>query len=55
MLLFPAVNGEEYDEELNNVCSVYWEVNRLHLSTQLDPFKNTFNDANSIDIFDIIS
>ena len=39
ILLFPAVNFEEYDDELNNFCSVYREVNRFHLSVQLDFLK----------------
>ena len=56
MLLFHADNGEEYDDELSNVCLVYRkEVNQLRLSAQLDLFENTFNDINFIDRFYINS
>ena len=51
-----AVNSEDYDDELNNFCSLYREqVNSLHMSAQLSLVKNILNYVNYIDIFNKIS
>ena len=51
MLLIYKVNCKEYDDGLNNVFRE--EVNRSHLSVQLDLFINTFRDVNPIVMFGI--
>ena len=56
MYVFLLFNGDVNDEELNSVSSVYREnVKCFHSSAQFNLFKNSFNNANSIDTFDMLS